>query len=165
MVLLLGSVVAVLHVAVGQVLSVAAPLSYVLICLLGVLMLLGADPFSRTPQIAVPLLDNALACAYAYGLMFGPVAFPCSGPLVVGIFLYSLGVADFVTQMVMFAAFGLGLGLPLVVLSFLAHTYQDRLSRGLALHHAWVNRVSALILIAAGLWGLRESWEHVTLYS
>jgi cytochrome c-type biogenesis protein len=164
MMLLLGAVIAALQLAVGQVLSVAAPLAYVLIILLGVLMMLGTNPFSRTPQLKVPVLDNALASAYVYGLVFGPVAFPCSGPLVVGIFLYSFGVADVLSQLVLLLVFGLGLGFPLVILSFLARVYQDRLTSILSHHYAWVNRVGGLLLVAVGVWGLRENWEYVVQY-
>jgi len=164
MMLLLGVVIASLRVAVGQVLTVLVPLAYLVIIALGAAMLLGVSPFSRARQLHVPLLGGPLASAYVYGLLYGPVALPCSGPFVVSIFVYSLTVADYLSQLILFLAFGLGLGLPLVILSFLAQVHQNWLVRGLGRHHRWVNRIGGLLLIGVGLWGLGESWEFVALY-
>ena len=57
-----------------------------LIITLGVLLLIDKNPFKALPQIRVPALRNPYVNAYLYGLLYGPIALPCSGPLVVSIF-------------------------------------------------------------------------------
>jgi cytochrome c-type biogenesis protein len=164
MMLLLGMVIAFLRVAVGQVLSIVAPLAYLAIIALGVIMLVGLDPFSRMHQLHVPLIGSSLAGAYVYGLLYGPVALPCSGPFVVSIFIYSLTVTDYLSQLMLFLSFGLGLGLPLVMLPLLDRAHQNWLTRRLARHHPMVSRAGGLLLILVGLWGLWESWVYIALY-
>jgi len=164
MMLLLGVAVASLRLALGQVLSVAAPLADLVIIVLGTLMLLGINPFARLPQPHLQAVGHPLISAYLYGLLYGPVALPCSGPFVIGIFIYSLTISDYLAQISLFLSFGLGMGLPLLALSSLAQARQGWLARKLVQHRLWVSRTAGLLLIAAGLWGMWRSWEFVRLY-
>ena len=66
------------------------PAADLLLVMLGVLLLLNRNPFKALPQMQAPLLKHRFVNAYAYGLLYGPIALPCSGPLVVGIFALSL---------------------------------------------------------------------------
>jgi cytochrome c-type biogenesis protein len=162
--LLLGLAIALLQVAIGRALSLITPLAYGVILVLGVLMLLGVNPFPHIPQPHVPGARHPVIQAYLYGFLYGPVVLPCSGPFVVGIFLYSLTVTDYVVQALLFLAFGLGLGLPLLVLALLAQARRGWLARALASRHALASRVGGLLLIILALWGLWDSWEFVKLY-
>ena len=69
------------------------------ILVLGVLLLSNRNPFYRLPQVKVPLLNHPPLNAYAYGLLYGPIAMPCSGPLVVGIFVYSFTLGEAAAKM------------------------------------------------------------------
>ena len=84
MMLALGLVIALISVSVGEALSIAIPLADLLIIGLGIMLLLNLNPFKKLPQIKVPLLSNPYANAFVYGLLYGPIALPCSGPLVGG---------------------------------------------------------------------------------
>ena len=82
MMLLLGAVIALLSVSVGRALSVIIPVADLLILSLGVMLLLNFNPFKSLPQIQLPVLSHPFANAFLYGLIYGPIALPCSGPLV-----------------------------------------------------------------------------------
>jgi cytochrome c-type biogenesis protein len=83
MMLALGGLIALLAVSVGRVLAIVIPLADFLILILGFLLLFDRNPFKSLPQIQVPVLRHPLLNAYVYGLLYGPIALPCSGPLVV----------------------------------------------------------------------------------
>jgi hypothetical protein len=55
----------------------------------------------------VPALSHPYINAFAYGLLYGPIALPCSGPLVVGIFALSLTAGEFFNQLFIFLWSGL----------------------------------------------------------
>ena len=76
----------------------------------------------------IPVLRRPLLNAYAYGLLYGPVALPCSGPLVVAIFALSFSVAEALSKLWVFLWFGFGFGVPLLTLSLLSGTLQHRLT-------------------------------------
>ncbi len=100
-------------VPVGSVLVYLLPLADLLILLLGILLLLDLNPFKTLPQIQLPVLRHPYGNAYVYGLLYGPIALPCSGPMVVSIFALSFTVGEAFNQLWVFLWFGLGLGVPL----------------------------------------------------
>src|SRR3972149_1382681 len=111
----LGAVFSGLAAPLGGFIRAALPVADGLLILLGVLLLLGRTPFARLPQLspAVAGRGGPAIGAFAYGLLFAPIAVPCSGPFLVVIFAYSLTIGDVVGQLAFFLAFGIGFGLPL----------------------------------------------------
>ena len=155
----LGLLIAALKAAVGQVVVIVTPLAGLLIIVLGILLLFDKNVFARIPQTRIPALSSPFASAYVYGLLYGPIAFPCSGPFLVTAFALSLDSAalDFV-------AFGLGFGVPLLALSLLARTQQRRITQLLTRHSHAFNLVAGLILIVLGAVNLIENWETMRLF-
>ena len=161
MMLALGGLIALLAVPTASVLAVIIPLADALILLLGILLLLNRNPFKTLPQIQVPVLRHPLLNAYVYGLLYGPIALPCSGPLVVSIFALSLTVADFASKLSVFLLFGLGFGLPLLLLSFLAGATQKWITRFFAQHSTAFNRIAGLLLIGVAIFDFVSNWEMI----
>ncbi len=164
MMLGLGLFIALISVSIGRVLAVAIPLADVLIIALGVLLLLNRNPFKRLPQIRVPLLSNPYANAFVYGLLYGPVALPCSGPLVVGIFTLSLTAGEAVARLGTFAWFGLGFGLPLLALSFISGASQRWIARQFAKRARLLNLIAGLLLVGIGVYDLWSNWELIRAF-
>jgi cytochrome c-type biogenesis protein len=162
--LALGALMALLSVSIGRVLAILIPLAIVTILVLGVLLLLNRNPFYGLPQIKVPLLRRPSLNAYVYGLLYGPIAMPCSGPLVVAIFVYSFTLGDGLSKLWVFLWFGLGFGAPLLVLSLLSGVLQRRLTLRFARHSRAINVVGGLLLIAIAIYDLAESWDQLVLY-
>lgn len=165
MMLALGALIATLGLAVGRALAFVTPLADVVVVALGVLLLLGINPFARLrPVLAPATTHGSYVNAYVYGLLYGPIALPCAGPLVVSAFSLSLGVAGFVEQLLFFLIFGLGFGLPLLALPLLAKARRDWLLRQFTRHTGIISRVGGLALIAAGAWNFWQNWPFVRLY-
>ena len=97
--LVLGAIMAALSVSIGHVLAILIPAAIAVILVLGVLLVFNRNPFYRLPQVKVPLLRRPSLNAYAYGLLYGPIAMPCSGPMVVAIFVYSFTFGEAVNQL------------------------------------------------------------------
>ena len=164
MMLALGAVIALLAVPVGSVLLYIIPLADLLILLLGFLLLLHRNPFKALPQIQVPVLSHPYGNAYVYGLLYGPIALPCSGPMVVSIFALSFTVAEAFSQLWTFFWFGLGLGIPLLILSFLSAALQRQLTTLFARHSRIVNFIGGLLLIGIALYDLAKNWELLKIF-
>lgn len=154
MMLALGGLLALLSVSIGAALRWAIPLADLAILALGVLLLLDRNPFKRLPQIEAPVLGHPFASAFAYGLMYGPLTLPCSGPLAVGIFAFSFSAEEAAGRLLTFVAFGLGFGVPLFALSLLSSAVQRRLTRFFAAHARAVNLVGGLLLVGVALYDL-----------
>jgi cytochrome c-type biogenesis protein len=135
---------------------VIVPLADLLLIALGVLLLLGRNPFSRLPQLAPAPLGGAgpIAGPFLYGLLFAPIALPCSGPFLIGIFVASLTLQDAVGQLAFFAAFGVGFGLPLLVIGMLGELRGRELARALVRWERPLQVVLGIALVVIGAWDL-----------
>lgn len=164
MMLALGLAIALLSLPVGRALSVLIPLADAMIVSLGIMLLLNYNPFKQLPQLQAPGLSNPYLNAFTYGLLYGPLALPCSGPLVVGIFAFSLTAGEAINQLAIFLWFGLGFGLPLLLLSFLSGAAQRWITRQFAIHARWVNTAGGLLLVGIGLYDLWANWELISIF-
>jgi cytochrome c-type biogenesis protein len=164
MMLALGLVISLISVSVGQALAVAIPVADLLIITLGVLLVLNRNPFKTLPQLRVPVLTNPFANAFLYGLLYGPIALPCSGPLVVGIFAFSLTAGEALDKLTIFIWYGLGFGLPLLALSLLSGAAQRWITRQFARHARTINLAGGILLIGIALYDLVSNWELIRTF-
>jgi cytochrome c-type biogenesis protein len=164
MMLLLGGLIALLAVPVGSVLLYLLPLANILIFGLGILLLLNKNPFKTLPQVQLPVLRHPYINAYVYGLLYGPIALPCSGPMVVSIFALSFTVGEAFSQLWVFLWFGLGLGVPLLILSFLSAALQRQVTALFTRHSRVVNVIGGLLLIGVAIYDISKNWEFLRLF-
>lgn len=150
--LVLGALMAALAVSTSSVLRIVTPLADLVVIGLGVVLLIGLDPFARLPMLGPTTVGGgAVRSAYVYGLLYGPIALPCAAPLLVAMFGLSLSFDGFVSALTFFLAFGLGFGLPLLAISLLAYTKQLSLVRFFARHRDIVSRLAGVVLVVVGL--------------
>jgi cytochrome c-type biogenesis protein len=152
----IGAIVAALAAPLGDFNRIVVPLADALLILIGALLLFGINPFARLPQPSPRALAGAgpAAGAYLYGLLFAPIAVPCSGAFLVGIFAYSLTIADALGRLAFFAAFGVGFGLPLFALGAIGQARGAGLARFIARRERPIQIVLGAILVAVGAWDL-----------
>jgi len=161
MMLILGAVISLLSLSIGRSLAVVVPIADGILIALGILLLFDRNPFKKLPQIKIPLLSHPFTNAFLYGLLYGPIALPCSGPLVVSIFAISLQSTAFLARLGTFLWFGLGFGLPLFVLSFMGGALQKPITRFFAQHSRWINLLSGLLIVGLGVYDLWTNWDFI----
>ncbi len=164
MMLALGGIIALLSISVGRALSIVIPLADLTIIVFGILLLLNINPFKRLPQVRVPVLSHPFVNAFLYGLLYGPIALPCSGPLVVSVFALSLTAAEALSKLSIFFWFGIGFGIPLLLLSFLSGVAQRWITRQFARHARLINILCGVLLVAVGIYDFSANWSVLQLY-
>ena len=164
MMLALGALIAALAVPIGSTLAYIVPLADLVIFLLGVSLLLDRNPFKTLPQIQIPILVHPFLNAFAYGLLYGPIALPCSGPLVVGVFALSLTAGEALAKLSVLLWFGVGFGVPLLILSLLSGALQRQLTTLFARHSRLVNVIGGLLLVAIAVYDLAQNWTMLRLF-
>ena len=161
MMLILGAIIALLAIPIGSALAITIPIADLILLTLGILLLLDINPFKKIPQIKVPGFTHPLASAYFYGLLYGPITLPCSGPLVVAIFAYSFTAGEVLSKLSVFFWFGIGFGFPLLVISILSGTLQRKITRFFAIHSRKVNLVGGILLIAAAIYDISVNFDLI----
>jgi cytochrome c-type biogenesis protein len=164
MMLGLGAVIAALAISVGRALAIVLPLADLAILGLGIALLLDHNPFVGLPQLRIPLVRRPLVNAYVYGLLYGPIALPCSGPLVVAVFALSLTVGEAVDKLWVFLWFGIGFGTPLLVLSVLSARLQRSLTRAFARESRRINALGGALLVGVAVYDLAQNWPMLTAF-
>jgi cytochrome c-type biogenesis protein len=161
--ILVAGFVMLLALPMSSILRIGVPLIDAILIGLGLLLVLGRNPFARFATIRVPVVRHPIGQAYVYGLFLGPIALPCAGPFLVAILAISLGVADALTRVAGFVAYGLGFGLPLVALSFLSAAQGRTVAGVIAERYGMILRLAGVLLMAAGLWDLAQNWPSLGL--
>lgn len=150
-----------LSAPLSRLLAYATPVIDGILVLLGLLLLAGRNPFERLPGMRVPIVANPYGQAWLYGVMLGPIALPCAGPFLVGLLGISLGVADAVGKVGTFLLFGLGFGLPLVLLSLLAGVRARSVVRWIVERHRAIEVVAGVLLIVVAIADLVDKWPEI----
>jgi len=151
----LGALLYTLQQSFSTILPILLPAIYAVVILLGGLMLAGYNPFNRFATIQTPLLQNPYMGAFTYGLLLGPMTLPCTGPLMISVFLLGAGsVANLASSLLYFLAFGIGFGWPLVLLPLLATPFQRGFTRWMSANYQLLTRFSGALLLAIGLFGI-----------
>ena len=164
MMLVLGLIISLLSVSVGRALSLIIPVADLMIFALGILLILDKNPFKQLPQIQIPFLSNPYLNAYIYGLLYGPIALPCSGPFIISIFAVSLTAAEFAGRLSTFLWFGLGFGLPLLALSLISGSAQRWITRQFARRARFINLLGGFLLVGIAVYDLWSNWELIALF-
>lgn len=155
MMLLVGLILFLLRASFGAILPILLPVIYGIVIVLGALMIVGLNPFSRISMVQAPVLKNPYATAYVYGLLLGPMTLPCTGPLITSAFVLGAGsILQLTDGLLYFLFFGLGFGWPLVLLPFAAMRFQRQFTRWLTQHHRLLERVSGILLVTIGIFGI-----------
>lgn len=163
--LLLGFIVALLQVALGSILAVVLPVIYLLVVGMGLLLFLDINLLARLPAIRTRRVQNPLFSCFLYGLLYGPMTLPCSGPLIVGVFAYSTAdVRSLVDGLIYVVAFGLGFGLPLVIFPLLTEATRKFVLQKMLTHHHLLMRGAGVVLILIGLLGFVKDWALIRNY-
>lgn len=154
MMVFIGGVLALLSASFGSVLTYLLPIIYAIVIILGVMMLTGRNPFATLQTAQAPMLRNPYITAYVYGLFFGPMTLPCTGPIILSAFTLGSGIGTLASGLSYFFFFGLGFGWPLVLLPVLAMPFQRRIVGWLSRNHELLNIASGILLIAVGIFGI-----------
>jgi cytochrome c-type biogenesis protein len=148
-------VIGLILASIAGLLRVILPIVYGAVILLGILMLIGRNPFARLAVGTSPMLRSPYISAYLYGVLFGPMTLPCTAPVIATAFLYGAGTFDgLVDGVVYFLAFGVGFGYPLMLLPLFAASFQRQMVRFLARHNQALSRASGVLMIAIGIFGI-----------
>lgn len=150
-----GALLYLLQQSFGGILTYLLPIIYAVVIIMGILMLLGKNPFKSLNTVQTPLLKNPYIGAYVYGILLGPMTLPCAGPLVVSAFALGAGsVSSLSSSLLYFFAFGLGFGWPLILLPLIAIPFQRSFTKWMTRNSLMLTRLSGVLLIIIGLVGI-----------
>ena len=155
----------VFHTSLGGLLTVATPVVVAVLLLFGILLIANHNPFYRIPQVTLPQAKSPILMAFVYGGLYGVIALPCSSlvilPFTIAVSLSSVAAFG---AFVVFLSFGLGLGLPVIVVSFMSRVQGDWLVRQIARRSRAMNTIAGVILIGVAIYDLLVVQQFIRFY-
>jgi cytochrome c-type biogenesis protein len=153
------------HASLTSLITVATPIVVGILILFGSLLILNHNPFYRIPQFTIPKMQNPLLMAFAYGGLYGVIALPCSSlvllPFTIAI---SLSTVSAFQAFSIFLIFGLGLGMPVVVVSLLSRAQGDWLVRQFATRARLMGLLGGAVMIGLAIYDLVILYPQLSLF-
>ena len=156
---------AVFHTSLTILITAATPVVVAVLILFGALLIVNHNPFYRLPQVRIPRIGNPLFSAYAYGGLYGVIALPCSSLVILPFTIaVSLSSVSAIEAFLIFLTFGLGLGLPVVIVSILSRAQGDWLVKQFAKRTRLMNTIAGIIMIGVALYDLIILYPSLQLF-
>jgi len=156
---------AVFHTSLTILITAATPVVVAILILFGALLIVNHNPFYRLPQVRIPRIGNPLFSAYAYGGLYGVIALPCSSLVILPFTIaVSLSSVSAIEAFLIFLTFGLGLGLPVVIVSILSRAQGDWLVKQFAKRTRLMNTIAGIIMIGVALYDLIILYPSLQLF-
>jgi len=156
---------ALFHTSLTTLITAATPVVVAILITFGALLILNHNPFYRLPQLQIHRRGNPLFSAYAYGGLYGVIALPCSSlvvlPFTIAVSLSSLSAIE---AFLIFLIFGIGLGLPVIIVSIVSRAQGDWLVRQFAKRIRLMNMLAGAIMIGVALYDLVILYPFLQLF-
>ncbi|MBR9690257.1 cytochrome C biogenesis protein [Candidatus Woesearchaeota archaeon] len=152
--LLVAGIIAAIGGSINNFVENVSPWAFGVLIILGFILLFNVDigKYFQTPK--TPLGKNPYLSTLIFGFFYGPIVIPCNAPLVFAVFAFGTSVGGFLNLFIIFLAFGLGLGVPLLALSLISAAKGQLLIQKTVKYHTPINRVAGALLILLGLYEL-----------
>ena len=143
-----------LRVSTGTAIGMIGPVLYLLLAIVSVAMIAGIDISRLIPRVVAPTADSPQISAFLFGAFFGLIALPCNpGPILL-LFTFSLTAVDALTNFITFVFFGIGMAIPLLLLSCVSDLMGKRIITIFTKHNRIISAVAGIMMLAISLYYL-----------
>ena len=144
----------VLQTSLTAVIEIVSPIAFSILAVFSLVLIGDLDYQQFLPEYSAPSFDNPYMDAFGFGFFFGGIVLPCN-PGYIAVFLArSSLVQQPITSMTHFLLFGLGIGAPLAVFSFVSSPVRSSLIGFITDHQTGINRLSGVIILGISLYYL-----------
>lgn len=141
--------------AFTDVVRIVSPIAFGILLVVSIMLIINFD-FSRIiPKAKIPMRKNPLVSAYSFGFFFGAIVIPCNPAPLIALFTKELVAATgVVTGILNFLAFGVGIGFPLLVFSFVSAAKSSAVINILTKYSRNINLFAGIFMFLVSLYYL-----------
>ena len=153
--LLLGIIfTTVLQVSLTKVINIVSPIAFGILGLISILLIFNVDIGKYFPRVNAPVTQNPKTSAFVFGFFFGGIVIPCNPGFIAAFFARALLVDSFISNIINFFLFGLGIGAPLLVLAFISGAKSQLIIHYLTARKRAINLIAGLIMLGISIYYL-----------
>jgi cytochrome c-type biogenesis protein len=134
--------------------QIISPIAFSLLGIVSILLILNVNIGKVFPKVSSPVAKNPLLASYLFGFFFGAIVLPCNPATLIILFALSTSVTSFVINLLGFVAFGVGMAIPLFVLSLISMEKSGSVVSFLTKNTRIINMVVGVLMLLVSLYYL-----------
>ena len=143
-----------LQKSLTSVIEVISPIAFLILGVISVLLIFDVDFSKFVPHVTPKKSQNPKINAFLYGLFFGAIILPCNPGFIAAFFTRALLFESFLSSFMSFLAFGIGIALPLLVLSVLSLGKSKQIISKLVQYKKQINLTAGVIMLVISIYYL-----------
>jgi len=144
----------ILQVSLTKVIGIISPIAFSIMALISLLLIFNIDLGKFIPKVNAPTSKNPTISALLYGFFFGAIVIPCNPAFIGAFFARALIIDNFLSSILNFIFFGLGLGFPLLLFSLLSVNWSQSIIGFLTRHKRIINLIAGIVMFGISLYYL-----------
>ena len=144
----------VLQVSLTNVIGIVSPIAFGILGVVSLLLIFDFDMGKFLPKIRIRQAKNPVLNALLYGFFFGAIVIPCNPGFIAAFLSRALLFGNFISSMLNFLMFGLGLGFPLLLFSLISVRWSQNIIGLLGKYKSWINRIAGIIMLVISVYYL-----------
>jgi cytochrome c-type biogenesis protein len=144
----------ILKKSLTNVIGIISPIAFLILGIISVLLIFNFDFSKILPQTRTPTSQHPVLNAILYGFFFGAIVIPCSPGFITAFFARALLIDQYISNMLNFLAFGLGLGFPLLLFSLVSVNWSQKIIGFVTSNKRAINLTSGLLMLAIAMYYL-----------
>ena len=143
-----------LQKSLTNVIGIISPVAFVIMAVVSILLIFNVDLGRFFPKTHAPILKNPFFSSFVFGLFFGIIVLPCNPTSLIVLFAISTSALSFSTNFLNFVFFGIGMALPLLILSIISAAKSKEVTSYLTKYKRIINIVAGIAMLAISLYYL-----------
>lgn len=143
-----------LQASLTKAIGIISPIAFGILLIVSLLLIFNFDIGRFFPKVNAPMFRNPLISSFVFGFFFGAIVLPCNPASLVVLFAVSTSTLSFITNLLNFLFFGIGMGLPLLVFSLVSANWSQSVIRFLTGHKRAINLIAGLIMLGISVYYL-----------
>jgi len=140
--------IAIFGTSLTKIIGIISPIAFGIMGIVSIMLIFNFN-FSRLfPEVKTPKAKNPYINALLFGAFFGLIILPCNPASITVLFAISSSTIGFLTNLINFFVFGVGMGIPLFVISVLSVAGGRSITKFLTKHTRIINIVAGIIMLA-----------------
>lgn len=143
-----------LQESLTMAIGIVSPIAFGILGIVSLLMIFNVDFGKIFPKYNAPVTKNPYLTSFVFGFFFGAIVLPCNPASLVVLFAVSTSTVSFITNLLNFVIFGIGMAMPLLLFSVISAAKSQQVIGFLSAKKRAINLIAGLIMLGISIYYL-----------
>ena len=143
-----------LKASLTSAIGIISPIAFTILLIISIFLILGFDFGKFLPRYNIKIGKSPALTSFIFGLFFGAIVLPCNPASLAVLFVVSTSTISFLTNLLNFIFFGIGMAAPLLVFAYISSISAGKIIHYLTEHKRGMNLIAGIIMFGISLYYL-----------